>query len=327
MEKESIDQLRPRSLNDFIGHVDVRKRLDILASAALLRQEPLGHLLFYGPPGLGKTTLANIMAERMGGRLVITSGPTIEKAGDLAGLLTSLDEGDFLFIDEIHRLSPTIEEYLYPAIEDFKLDLIVDSGTNARSIRMQLNRFTLIGATTRIGALSAPLRSRFHFNCRLDYYPDEELTLLAQRSSAILGCDMDFGAAEEIARRSRGTPRIVNNLVRWVRDVAQTRGEKQVLSVFAKQALDMLAIDERGLDKTDQRLLELIIEQGGAPVGLSTLAAFLGEEAITICEVYEPFLMMRGLLRRTPRGRQVTRLAYEHLKKSPPEGWACEVES
>ena len=326
MEKQQLDQLRPKNLHEFVGHAEVRKRLSILTEAAKMRGEALGHLLFYGPPGLGKTTLANIIAEEMGGRLVVTSGPTIEKAGDLAGILTSLDEGDFLFIDEIHRLAPNIEEYLYPALEDFRLDLIVDSGSNARSIRMALSRFTLIGATTRIGALSAPLRSRFQFSCRLDYYPDEELAELASRSADILTLLLEKNAAFEIARRARGTPRIVNNLIRWVRDVAQTKGATRIDALIAKEALDMLAIDERGLDEVDQRLLEFIMEQGGGPVGLSTLAASLGEEAMTISEVYEPFLMMKGLLRRTPRGRALTRFAYEHLKKSPPEGWSCEVE-
>lgn len=307
--------LRPSNLHDFVGHPSLRKRLSVSIMAAKERGDPLGHLLFYGPPGLGKTTLAHILAKEMGKRLVVTSGPVIEKAGDLAGLLTSLDEGDLLFIDEIHRLSRQIEEYLYPALEDFCLDLVVDSGANARSIQMKLNRFTLLGATTRVGAITAPLRSRFHLTCKLDYYPDEELAKIVVRSSALLDTSIDPKAAFEVAKRSRGTPRIANNLIRWVRDVAQTSQKQSIDSAIVHEALAMLSIDERGLDEIDKRILQVIAHQHkGGPVGVGAIAASLGEEAITIEEVYEPFLIMKGLLRRTPRGRELTPCGYEHLE-------------
>ncbi|MBS1658034.1 MAG: Holliday junction branch migration DNA helicase RuvB [Bacteroidetes bacterium] len=306
--------LRPQTLLEFSGQDLIRDRLDVLIGAAKKRGEPLGHCLFYGPPGLGKTTLAHIISKAMGTRLVVTSGPVIEKPGDLAGLLTQLKEGDLLFIDEIHRLSRAIEEYLYPAIEDFALDLIIDSGPAARSVQVKLNRFTLIGATTRIGLLSAPMRSRFGFNCRLDYYSPETLQDILTRSAQILEIPLSQKGAECIAARSRGTPRIANNLLRWVRDFAQMRANNQIDEKTAMNALDMLCIDHLGLDEMDKKILETLIDhyQGG-PVGINTLSAALSEEVHTLEEVHEPFLMMQGLLKRTPRGREVTVQAYQHL--------------
>ncbi len=309
--------LRPQKLLDFNGQDAIRERLHVLIAAAQKRGEPLGHCLFYGPPGLGKTTLANIIAKAMGTHLIVTSGPVIEKPGDLAGILTHLKEGDILFIDEIHRLSSAVEEYLYPAMEDFALDLIIDSGPAARSVQVKLNRFTLIGATTRIGLLSAPMRSRFTFNCRLDYYTPAVLEQILIRSSQILNIPMDKEGSSCIAERSRGTPRIANNLLRWVRDFAQIKAHNQINKITATQALDMLQIDHLGLDEMDKKILETIIDhyQGG-PVGINTLSAALSEEPHTLEEVYEPFLMMQGLLKRTSRGREVTPLAYAHLGRS-----------
>lgn len=306
--------LRPQSLEDFVGQDAVRERLDVLIGAAKQRGEPLGHCLFSGPPGLGKTTLANILARAMGTNLVVTSGPVIEKAGDLAGLLTSLKAGDVLFIDEIHRLNRTVEEYLYQAMEDFSLDLIIDNGPNARSVQVKLNVFTLAGATTRLGLLSEPLRSRFAFTCRLDYYDPITLEKIILRTARILNFYLQSEAALEIARRSRGTPRIANHLLRWVRDFAQMRTNNQVDLKVVDHALRMLSIDERGLDEMDKKMLEILIEhyQGG-PVGLNAIAASIGEEPHTIEEVYEPYLIMQGLLKRTPRGREATALAYQHL--------------
>lgn len=302
--------LRPKSLHDFLGQDVVKERLEILIGASLLRKESLGHCLFSGPPGLGKTTLANILAKSMGSNLVVTSGPVIEKAGDLAGILTHLKEGDILFIDEIHRLSRTIEEYLYPAMEDFRLDIMIDAGSSARSVEVKLNKFTLVGATTRVGLLSAPLRSRFVFTSRLDYYPPEILEKVVQRSARILNLDLDFEAAIEIARRARGTPRIANNLVRWVRDYSQIKTNSKIDREIVKQALSMLFIDERGLDEVDIKILEVMIDHyKGGPVGLNTLAVAVGEESHTIEEVHEPYLIMQGLIKRTPRGREVTDLA------------------
>ncbi len=304
--------LRPQTLEDFSGQERVRQRLEVLIGAAKERQDPISHCLFYGPPGLGKTTLANIIAKSMGTKLTITSGPIIEKAGDLAGILTNLQEGDILFIDEIHRLNRVIEEYLYPAMEDFILDLMIDGGANARSIQVKLSQFTLIGATTRAGLLTNPMRSRFPFTCRLDYYCPEVLMKIILRSSKILHVPLDNSAALEIATRSRGTPRIANNLLRWVRDYAQIKKSKQVDREMVIAALDMLAIDYKGLDEMDKKILEVIIDHySGGPVGISTLAVAVGEEADTLAEVYEPYL-------RTPRGREATEHAYSHIGRPIP---------
>jgi holliday junction DNA helicase RuvB len=309
--------LRPQSLDAFIGQEAVRERLGVLMQAAKQRKEPIGHCLFHGPPGVGKTTLAHLIAKTMNGHLTVTSGPVISKAGDLAGLLTNLKDGDVLFIDEIHRLSKTIEEYLYPAMEDFSLDLLIDSGPSARSVKVDLCRFTLVGATTRIGLLSSPLRSRFAFTSRLDYYLPSDLEKIILRSAELLTLSIKPEAAEEIAKRSRGTPRIANNLLRWVRDFAQTRGVAIVDRKTASDALEMLAIDHLGLDETDKKLLSVIIDyyQGG-PVGINTLAVAIGEEQETVAEVYEPYLIMQGFLKRTPRGREATPLAYTHLRRN-----------
>ncbi len=307
--------LRPQTLDDFVGQESVRKRLEVFMSAAKTRGEALGHCLFSGPPGLGKTTLAHIIAKSMGTNLVVTSGPAIEKPGDLAGVLTNLKTGDVLFIDEIHRLSVVAEEYLYPAIEDFNLDLLIDSGPNARSVQVKLNPFTLVGATTRSGLLSAPMRSRFNIHLRLDYYDPATISKIIDRSSSILKIQLNEEASIEIAKRSRGTPRIANNLLRWVRDFAQTHHRKIVDLKTAKEALAMLAIDDLGLDEMDKKILKVIIEHhNGGPVGLSNLAAACGEEPHTLEEVYEPYLILQGFIKRTPRGREATRLAVEHLK-------------
>lgn len=308
--------LRPQSLNDFSGQDSIRERLDVFISAAKQRGEALGHSLFSGPPGLGKTTLVNILAKAMGTNIVITSGPVIEKPGDLAGILTNLKTGDILFIDELHRLSPTVEEYLYPAMEDFALDLMIDSGPNARTVQVKLNRFTLAGATTRTGLLTAPLRSRFAFACRLDYYEPHILEKILARTSRILNLEISQEALFEIACRSRGTPRIANNLLRWVRDYAQIKANSKVDKGVVRKALDMLSIDQAGLDEMDIKILSVLIDYyGGGPVGLSTIAVAVGEESETVEEVYEPFLIMNGFLKRTPRGREATPLAWKHLKK------------
>lgn len=311
--------LRPQTLDDFSGQESIRQRLEVLIGAAKGRQEPISHCLFYGPPGLGKTTLANIIAKSMGTKLTITSGPIIEKAGDLAGILTNLQEGDVLFIDEIHRLNRVIEEYLYPAMEDFVLDLMIDSGPNARSVQVKLNKFTLIGATTRAGLLTGPMRSRFPFTCRLDYYTPDVLTKIILRSSKILHLPMDPSGALEIALRSRGTPRIANNLLRWVRDFAQIKKSPVVDQEIVKAALDMLAIDYKGLDEMDKKILEVLIDHyDGGPVGISTLAVAVGEESETLAEVYEPYLILQGFIKRTPRGREATMHAYSHIGRSIP---------
>jgi holliday junction DNA helicase RuvB len=302
--------LRPSLFSDFAGQEKVKERLQIAVEAAKFRKEPLDHVLLNGPPGLGKTTLANIIAKSMGANLKCTSGPTVEKAADLAGLLTNLEEGDVLFIDEIHRLQKTIEEYLYPAMEDFKLDIIIDQGPNARSIRLNLPRFTLIGATTRSGLLSAPLLTRFPVRERVDYYTADQLQHIVVRSGRLLNIEMEEIGALEIARRSRGTPRIANNLLKRVRDFAQVRGDGRITAQLADQALRLLEIDEHGLDDMDKRILEAILFKfGGGPVGVSSLAVAVGEEPDTIEEVYEPYLIMEGYINRTPQGRVATELA------------------
>jgi holliday junction DNA helicase RuvB len=306
--------LRPSLFADFTGQPKVKERIEIAVQAAQQRKEALDHVLLSGPPGLGKTTLAHIIATAMGSSLKATSGPTIEKAGDLAGLLTNLEEGDVLFIDEIHRLQKTIEEYLYPAMEDFKLDIIIDQGPNARSVRLNLPRFTLIGATTRSGLLTAPLLTRFPVRERLDYYDAEQLRKIVIRSAHLLNIQIDEHGAKQIARRSRGTPRIANNLLRRVRDYAQVRADGHITSEIADRALAMLEIDENGLDEMDKRILEaVIVKFGGGPVGVSSLAVAVGEEPDTIEEVYEPYLIMEGFLKRTPQGRVATELSYNKL--------------
>ncbi len=314
--------LRPTAFDDFTGQPKVKERLQILVEAASQRKDTLAHLLLIGPPGLGKTTLANILAKAMGGNLKSTSGPVIEKAGDLAGLLTTLEEGDVLFIDEIHRLQKTIEEYLYPAMEDFKLDIIIDSGPNARSVRLNLPHFTLIGATTRSGLLSSPLLSRFGVPYRLDYYTAEDLQKVILRSARIMNADIEPEGAFEIARRSRGTPRIANNLLRITREYAQVRAGNRITKDASHAALTMWGIDEDGLDEMDKRLLETLLHKfDGGPVGIGSLAVAAAEEPGTIEEVYEPFLIQEGYLRRTPQGRVATELAYKKLglksKKTP----------
>ncbi len=310
--------LRPSLFSDFTGQLKVKERLEITVAAARQRNEAIDHVLLSGPPGLGKTTLANIIAKAMGANLKSTSGPTIEKAGDLAGLLTNLEEGDVLFIDEIHRLQKTIEEYLYPAMEDFKLDIIIDQGPNARSVRLNLPRFTLIGATTRSGLLTAPLLTRFPVRERLDYYQASQLEVIVVRSARLLNIEIEPSGAREIARRSRGTPRIANNLLRRVRDFAQVRGDGRISAEIADRSLAMLEIDENGLDEMDKRILEAVITKfGGGPVGVSSLSVAVGEEPDTLEEVYEPYLIMEGYLKRTPQGRVATELSYKKLGLKP----------
>jgi Holliday junction DNA helicase RuvB len=313
--------LRPRSLTGFIGQPVLREQLSIFIEAARTRGEPLDHVLLAGPPGLGKTTLANIIALEMGVHIVTTSGPALEKKADMAAILTNLEQGDVLFIDEIHRLNRAIEEILYPAMEDFEIDIIIGQGPSARSIRLDLPHFTLIGATTRSGLITTPLRDRFGFSHRLDYYSEADLELIIVRSAEILGVGIDEEGAHELALRSRGTPRIANRLLKRVRDYAQVRHEGHVSAEVARDALRLFQVDDEGLDRVDREILNLILNKfDGGPVGLSTLAVAIGEEADTIEDVYEPYLLQRGFLMRTPRGRVLTRLGYLHCGAKPPGG-------
>jgi len=322
LNKSDVDfdiSLRPLKFSDFTGQSRVLDRLELAVEAAKQRNDVLDHVLLSGPPGLGKTTLAYILAEEMGVNIRVTSGPVIDKAGDLAGLLTSIERGDILFIDEIHRMQKTVEEYLYSAMEDFVLDIMIDQGPNARSVRLELPHFTLVGATTRRGLISAPLRSRFGLNNRLDYYVSEDLSKIVKRSSRILNVDIDERGADEIAGRSRGTPRIANNLLRRVRDYAQVRADNHINRDVADKALEMLEIDRYGLDEMDKRILETILNKfAGGPVGLSNIAVSVGEETDTIEEVYEPYLIQEGYMARTPKGRVVTPLCYKRFGMKPP---------
>ena len=316
-DREIEGSLRPKRLTDFTGQDGLREQLRIATEAARGRGEALDHILFHGPPGLGKTTLASILAAEMGVPFVQTSGPVLERAADLAGILTNLDERGILFIDEIHRMNPVVEEYLYPAIEDFCLDIMIDRGPSARSVRIDLKRFTLVGATTRTGLLSAPLRGRFGLSARLDYYSREELARILHRSASILGVAIDEGGAREISSRSRGTPRVGNRLLRRVRDYAETRADGTITAPVAQAALALLEVDARGLDDMDRRMLEaIVVKYGGGPVGLSTLAVVVGEEPDTLEDVYEPYLIQEGFLKRTPRGREATDLAFAHLGRT-----------
>ena len=318
-EKENELSLRPKDFSEYIGQDKVKENLKVYIEAAKARGETLDHVLLYGPPGLGKTTLAVIIANEMEGNIKITSGPAIEKAGDLAAILTNLQEGDILFIDEIHRLNKSVEEILYPALEDFSLDIIIGKGPAAKSIRLDLPRFTLVGATTKAGSLSSPLRDRFGIIHRLELYTEKDLAKIIKRSANILGADIDEEAALEIGSRCRGTPRIANRLLKRVRDFAQVENKGFIDYNVAKRALDRLEIDEIGLDNTDRIMLEAVIEKfNGGPVGIDTLAACIGEDKDTIEDVYEPYLMQIGFLKRGPRGRTATPLAYEHLGKKYP---------
>lgn len=317
-EREFENALRPLQFEDFSGQSKVVDNLQVFVQAAKLRGEPLDHTLLHGPPGLGKTTLSNIIANELGVGFKVTSGPVLDKPGDLAGILTSLEKNDVLFIDEIHRLSPVVEEYLYSAMEDFRIDIMIDKGPSARSIQIDLNPFTLVGATTRSGLLTAPLRARFGINLHLEYYDESVLTRIIQRSAHILDIPIDTEAAKEIASRSRGTPRIANALLRRVRDFAQVKGSGRIDMEIAEYALEALNIDKYGLDEVDNKILLTIIDKfKGGPVGISTIATAVGEDAGTVEEVYEPFLIKEGFIKRTPRGREVTPLAYKHLGRTP----------
>ncbi len=317
-EKEQDNALRPLSFADFAGQTKIVENLKIFVQAARMRGESLDHTLLFGPPGLGKTTLSNIIANELGVGFKVTSGPVLDKPGDLAGLLTSLETNDVLFIDEIHRLSPIVEEYLYSAMEDYRIDIMIDKGPSARTINIDLNRFTLVGATTRSGLLTSPLRARFGINCHLEYYDAAVLAGIVKRSAKLLNVKISSEAAGEIARRSRGTPRIANALLRRVRDFAQVKGDGNIDIKIAKIALEALNIDTFGLDEIDNKLLSTIIDKfHGGPVGITTIATAMGEDAGTIEEVYEPYLIKEGFIKRTPRGREVTQLAYQHLGKTP----------
>lgn len=322
MQNEDVDienNLRPKSLDDYLGQEKAKEQLKIFIEAAKSRNEPLDHVLLYGPPGLGKTTLSSIIANEMGVNLRITSGPAIERAGDLAAILTNLNENDVLFIDEIHRINRSVEEVLYPAMEDYCLDIIIGKGPSARSIRLDLPKFTLIGATTRAGMLTNPLRDRFGVICKLDYYTVDELSKIVMRSAEILGAEIQRGGATEIAKRSRGTPRIANRLLKRVRDYAQVRADGDITDEVANSALELLGVDSLGLDYVDEKLLMTIIEKfRGGPVGLDTLAASIGEDRNTIEDVYEPYLLQLGFINRGPRGRIAMPLAYEHLNIALP---------
>lgn len=318
IDKELDEQIRPRALENFAGQEKIVENLKVFIKAAVMRDEALDHTLLHGPPGLGKTTLAGIITHELGVSLKVTSGPVLDKPGDLAGLLTSLQEGDVLFIDEIHRLSPIVEEYLYSAMEDYKIDIMLDKGAAARSVQIKLNPFTLIGATTRSGLLTSPLRARFGITCHLQYYDAATLQGIVERSAAILDVEIDKRAAAEIAGRSRGTPRIANSLLRRVRDFAMVEGSGAIDLAITQRALDALDIDKRGLDHMDNKILSYIIEKfDGGPVGLKNISAAVGEDEGTIEEVYEPFLIKEGFLKRTPRGREATPLAYSHLGLKP----------
>ncbi|MEM0940336.1 MAG: Holliday junction branch migration DNA helicase RuvB [Bacteroidota bacterium] len=319
-EKEFEKAMRPLSFSSFTGQEKVVENLKIFVEAAKQRREPLDHVLLHGPPGLGKTTLSFIIANELGSNIKVTSGPVLDKASELAGLLTNLEAHDVLFIDEIHRLNPVVEEYLYSAMEDYRIDIMLDSGPNARSVQIEINPFTLIGATTRSGLLTSPLRARFGINSRLEYYDAQLLTSIVGRSADILKSIIDQEAAFEIARRSRGTPRIANNLLRRTRDFAQIKGDGAITIAIAKMALKALDVDDHGLDEMDNRILSTIINKfKGGPVGLGTIATACGEEAETIEEVYEPFLIQEGYIKRTSRGREATELAYKHLNILPPQ--------